>query len=198
MRLLTVHAHPVPESFGTAVHKRFCEAATRAGHEVRSLDLYAMGFDPVLTTEERRTYMDRDASRAGIEEHLALLKWAEGLVFVYPTWWYSLPAMLKGWLDRVLVPYDTFEIKPGLHPVVAKLDNIRLVGGISTYGSPDWWIRWIIGDPGRKVILRGVRPICARRCRTFWLGLYLMDSCPEDRRKAFLDRVDRLATGLPA
>ena len=87
-------------------------------------------------------------------------------MFVYPTWWYSMPAMLKGWIDRVWVPHATFELPKGLAPIKGRLHNIRLIGGFSTYGSPWWWTRFVIGDPGRRIIMRGVRPLCHPRCRT--------------------------------
>ena len=109
-------------------------------------------------------------------DQLEHLRWAEGLVFVYPTWWYSLPAMLKGWIDRVWVPFATFELPQGLTPVQGRMQNIRLIGAFSTYGSPWWWVRLMSGDPGRRIIMRGLRPLCHRRCRTFWLAHYRMDS----------------------
>lgn len=193
MRVLTVLAHPVPESFVAAVHARLVAALDAAGHEVRALDLNAAGFDPVLRADERRAYMTRGGNvPPDVAEQLGHLRWAEGVVFVYPTWWYSLPAMLKGWLDRVFVPYETFELGSGLKPILGRLPNIRLIGGISTYGSPPWWIRFVVRDPGRKVIMHGLKPLCAKGCRTFWLGLYRMDTVPEARRRAFLDEVGRL------
>lgn len=196
MRILVVLSHPVPESFGTAVFRHFVAALEKAGHEVRPLDLYALGFDPAMSPDGRRRYMERDLNRDGIEEHLEHLRWAEGLVLIYPTWWYSLPAMLKGWLDRVFVPYETFELREALNPILGKLPNIRLVGGISTYGSPRWWIRWVVRDPGRQVIMRGLVPLCHPRCRTFWLGHYRMDHSTPKTRSAFLARVERLAGSL--
>lgn len=196
MRVLTVFAHPVPESFNAAVHRRLVEALAAAGHEVRSLDLYAMGFDPVMRCEERRGYMERGANAAHVAEHLEHLRWAEGLILVYPTWWYSLPAMLKGWLDRVFVPYETFELSARLNPIKGMLPNIRLLAGISTYGSPWWWIRYVVRDPGQRVIIQGLKPLCAKGCRTRWLGLYRMDTVSEARRRAFLDRVAALAASL--
>ena len=68
--------------------------------------------------------------------------------------------MLKGWIDRVWVPFATFELPQGLQPIKGRMQNIRLIGGISTYGSPWWWIRFVIGDPGRRIIMRGLRPFC--------------------------------------
>lgn len=193
MRVLTVLAHPVPESFVAAVHARLVESLQAAGHEVRALDLNAMGFDPVLRVEERRAYTTRGGNvPSDVAEQLGHLRWAEGVVFVYPTWWSSLPAILKGWLDRVFVPHETFELGSGLKPIVGRLTNIRLVGGISTYGSPRWWTRLVARDPGRRVIMVGLKPLCAERCRSFWLGLYRMDTVGEAERRAFLDEVGRL------
>ena len=89
-----------------------------------------MGFDPVMSAEDRLDYHTPGKNEAPVAEHLDHLRWAEGLVFVYPTWWYSMPAMLKGWIDRVWVPHATFELPKGLAPIKGRLHNIRLVGGI--------------------------------------------------------------------
>ena len=72
------------------------------------------------------------------------------------------------------------------------MQNIRLIGGISTYGSPWWWIRFVIGDPGRRIIMRGLRPLPSALPR-FWLGHYRMDSStPDEPPDAFLAQVARL------
>ena len=94
------------------------------------------------------------------------------------------------------MPFVTFELPTGLQPIRGKMQNIRLLGGISTYGSPWWWIRFVIGDPGRRIIMRGVKPLCHPRCRTFWLGHYRMDSSTPASRSTFLARVDRVADSL--
>jgi putative NADPH-quinone reductase len=197
MRLLVVFSHPVAASFGRAVYDRLAATLAQAGHEVRGLDLYAEGFDPVLSEADRLDYHTPGRNEARVLDQIAHIRWAEGLIFVYPTWWYSLPAMLKGWIDRVWVPFVTFDLPDGLQPIRGRMGNIRLVGGISTYGSPWWWTRFVIGDPGRRIIMRGLRPLCHRRCRTFWLGHYRMDSSTPASRQRFLERVERLAAGLP-
>ena len=196
MRILLVLAHPQRESFAHAVQQRARAGLERAGHEVRLLDLYGIGFDPVMSEADRRDYHTPGLNEVPVADQLAHLRWAEGLVFVYPTWWYSLPAMLKGWIDRVWVPYATFELPQGLAPVQGKMQNIRLIGGFSTYGSPWWWIRLVIGDPGRRIVMKGLRPLCHPRCRSFWLGHYRMDSSTPASRARFLRKVEALAAGL--
>ena len=189
MRLLHVHCHPVPDSFGAALRDRALAGAARAGHEVRLRDLYAEGFDPVMSEAERRGYHDPDANEVPVADHLADLRWAEGLTFSYPTWWFAQPAMLKGWLDRVLVPHVAFVMPTATTTLGPGLTDIRLVGAVSTLGSP-WWLWWTMGRPGRNILLRGIRACCHPRTRTFWMGLHKMDTVPEDRRARFLDRVE--------
>lgn len=196
MRILLVLAHPQPESFAHAVQERARAGLQRAGHEVRLLDLYGIGFDPVMSEADRRDYHTPGLNEVRVADQLAHLRWAEGLIFVYPTWWYSLPAMLKGWIDRVWVPFATFELPQGLAPVQGRMRNIRLIGGFSTYGSPWWWIRLVSGDPGRRIVMKGLRPLCHPRCRSFWMGHYRMDSSTPASRARFLRKVEALAAGL--
>jgi putative NADPH-quinone reductase len=189
VRVLLVHSHPVPESFSHALCAAVRAGLERAGHEVDLLDLYAEGFTPALGTDERRRYHDPAANQAGIETHLARLKAAEALVFVYPTWWYGLPAMLKGWLDRVWVPGATFTL-PERGPIEGQLKSIRRIGTVTTFGAPWWFMRFYLGHPGRKLITRGLRGLCARGCAVTWLEIDRMDSRTRPDLAAFRDRVE--------
>jgi len=192
MRILLVHCHPRTDSFSRAL----CEAAiaglTASGHAVELRDLYAEGFDPVLSSQQRGAYFDEATNLAGLEDHAAALRRAEGLVLVYPTWWFGMPAMLKGWLDRVWLPGVAFQLggPTALRPL---LSDMRRIAVVTTYGSP-WWLLWWVGWPDRRIVARGLRPLCAKRCRIEWLGLTDMDQDSPPRRARFLTRVqDRLA-----
>lgn len=190
MNILVVYCHPVAESFSAAIRDTAVEALQEAGHQVRLLDLYADGFDPVMGCDERRAYHTRDLNEAPVADHLALLRESDGLLFVYPTWWYGLPAMLKGWLDRVWVPHATFTLPEDGRPIRPLMTHIRFLGAVTTCGAPWWWSKFV-GEPGRRTILRGIRALCARRCRTFWLAHYEMDSSTAESRAAFLARLQQ-------
>ena len=112
MQALVVYCHPNPQSFTAAVRDTVIARLEAAGAEVRLFDLYAQGFDPRLTAVDFDAYEDEASNCTGIEDEVAALRWCDTLIFVYPTWWYGLPAMLKGWLDRVLVPGVAFAM-PG-------------------------------------------------------------------------------------
>jgi putative NADPH-quinone reductase len=195
MRVLLVYCHPVSESFCAALRDAAMETLSARGHEVRLIDLYAEGFDPVMRADERRRYNDLAAGEHPLPEHAAQLRWAEALLFVYPTWWYGLPAMLKGWLDRVWTPETAFSISRDGGAIQPMMTHIRTLGVITTCGAPMWW-SWLVGHPGRKTILRGIRALCAPRCRTFFLAHYLMDVSTPQSRGSYLEKVRRRLSRL--
>lgn len=197
MRVLIVFCHPSQDSFGAALRDRALETLRAAGHDLRLRDLYAEGFDPVLSPVEWGRYLlDPEANIATVRDHIDDLKNCEGLIVIYPTWYFGAPAMLKGWLERVWLPGVTFNIPASARErPTGQLKNVRLFVGITTSGSPWWWIR-LIRDPGRSLWTRGLRPIFHPRCRYHWRQLYGMNHrTPEDRRR-FLDRVGALMQRL--
>ncbi|WP_439574570.1 NAD(P)H-dependent oxidoreductase [Phreatobacter sp.] len=189
MRILLVYCHPCPESFTAAIRDRAVAALAGAGHTVEVVDLHAEGFNPVMEAAERRDYHTPGLNEQPVAAHLAALRRAEGLLFVYPTWWYGLPAMLKGWLDRVWVPHATFTMPEDGRPIGRVLTDIRLVAAVSTLGSPWWWWRFVMSEPGRRTLLRGLRPLVHPRCRTLWLALHEIDTASAGQREAFLEKV---------
>lgn len=188
MRILVIYCHPNPESFTAAIRDVALATLATNGHETRLIDLYAIAFNPVMGREERARYHTPVENEHDIAEHLAALRWADGLLFVYPTWWYGLPAMLKGWLDRVWVPHATFEMPKGRRPISRILTNITHIAAISTLGAPRlWW--WMIGAPGRRTLLTGLGVICNARCRTQWIALHRIDVVEAVERSRFLDTI---------
>jgi NAD(P)H dehydrogenase (quinone) len=190
MKMLIVYCHPLEASFCAALRDRVILALTAASHTIKVLDLYATGFDPVLSAQERLDYHTPEVNERLVGEHLELLRWCEGLVFVYPTWWYGPPAMLKGWLDRVWIPHAAFEMPQPMQPIGRILTNIRFIAAVSTLGSPWWWWKIAMAEPGRKILLKGLGALCHPRCKTMWLALYQMDSTGAVKRKRFLDKVE--------
>lgn len=188
MHALVLIAHPCDDSFTHAAARAAVEALTAAGHTTDVIDLYAEGFRAEMSYEERVGYETDDPIKdPQVADHAARLKRADALVFVYPTWWSGQPAVLKGWLERVLVPGVGFyldeqnKVRPGLK-------HIRRIVGISTYGSPRRYV-WLINDNGRRVIARALRLSCGTFARTTWIGLYAMDTTTHEDRTAFLERI---------
>ena len=118
MNVLIVHAHPEPQSFTAALRDQAVETFKAQGHQVQVSDLYAMGWNPVASAEdfgkrenpdylvyalEQRLGVKSGSIAPDIQAELDKLLWADLLVLNFPIFWFSAPAMLKGWIDRVLV-----------------------------------------------------------------------------------------------
>jgi putative NADPH-quinone reductase len=189
MRCLVVHCHPVPESFCAAVRDVALLALAERGFEVRLVDLYAEGFEPVLSAGERRN-MESAPTDPKLAPHIDNLRWAQAILFVYPTWWYGVPAMLKGWLDRVWWTDVAFKLPPDGGRIVSLVSHITKIGVVTTCGA-SWPISVLMGQPGRKTILRGIRSLCAPRSSTIYLAHYNMDRSTPESRTAYLAKVRR-------
>lgn len=191
MRALVVYCHPREGSFTSAVRDLVLERLEQAGAEIRLTDLYARDFDPRLTADELGIYEDTTRNRDPVRSDCDDLMWCDTLVFVYPTWWYGLPAMLKGWLDRVMVPGVAFTMPANEGETIGPgLTHITRLGVFTTCGASFWLTRFV-GAPGRRTIMRGVGLLCAKRKRTAFAAHYLMDSSTPESRARHLKRVER-------
>jgi NAD(P)H dehydrogenase (quinone) len=191
MRALVIYCHPDPASFTAAIRDVVVDKLRISGADVRLHDLYAQGFQPCLTQAEWQAYLDSPANRAPVAHPAQDLEWCDTLIFVYPTWWYGLPAMLKGWLDRVMLPDLAFLMPDGAHKTIRPgLTQITRMGVFTTCGASRW-LTFLVGAPGKRTLLRGVRLLCAKSCRTAFAAHYLMDSSTPASRKAHLARVGR-------
>lgn len=196
MRALVVYCHPDPASFTAAVRDVVLERLREAGAEIRLHNLYDAGFQPCLTQGEWRGYLNSPANRTPVADAAADIAWCDTLIFVYPTWWYGLPAILKGWLDRVLLPDVAFLMPDGVNKTIRPgLTHVKRLGVFTTCGASRW-LTFFVGAPGKRTLLRGVRLLCAKRCRTAFAAHYLMDSSTQASRKAHLARVDRAMARL--
>lgn len=110
MRVLTILAHPHPGSFNHAIAEAAVAALEAGGHEIVFHDLYAEGFDPLLSSNEipKGARIDEALAR-----HCRDLAEAEGIIVVHPNWWGMPPAILKGWVDRVVRPGVAYEFLEG-------------------------------------------------------------------------------------
>ncbi len=194
MRTLVVYCHPNPGSLIAAAKDRVLAGLAAAGHDVRLSDLYADGFEPRLTADERRTHLQPGIT-PDLQGYADDLQWAQALVLVYPTWFSGQPAMLKGWIDRVWVNGVAWELPPGARFVRPRLGNIRRIVVVTSHGSGKW-INALEGETGKRVATRSIRVLCSKRTRTTWCPIYGLDTAPESKRTAWLAKVERTMSKL--
>jgi len=192
---VVILANPNSGSLSHAAAATAAASLRASGHEVVVHDLYAEGFRAAMSADERRAYHgDQPILADDVAAHVADIRSAELLVFVYPTWWGGLPAVLKGWVDRVMLPGVAFVFDEH-NRVQPNLTNIKRLIGISTYGSR-WSYVKVINDNGRRTLVRSARLSTGRLTRSTWLALYRMDTAGPERRAAFLRKVEQTMGSL--
>lgn len=186
MRVLVLFSHPVEESYGAALHKQVVESLKAAGHEVDDCDLYAEGFDPVLSRYDREIYHTYPDNTKLLESYVTRLEKAEALVIVTPVWNFGFPAMLKGYFDRVWLPGVSFELVNG--KVQSKLRHIKKLGAVLTYGA-DPFRAFIAGNPPKKIIKRVIRAQLHPLVKVTFLAHYDMNRSTDVTRGKFMGKV---------
>ncbi len=167
MKCLLVVTHPLDDSLCKTLSKHVENQLIQKGHDVVVEDLYAEGFDPVLSIKERETYYNGSYDSSEIEEQTHRLLNAQALVLLFPTWWFGFPAMLKGWFDRVWGPV------------------------VTTMGSP-WWIdRLVMWQPVKRVLKLALLGACAKGSKLQFLTLYNSEKLDEQKVAAFQNQIEK-------
>ncbi|GAB0116030.1 NAD(P)H-dependent oxidoreductase [Acidisoma sp. 7E03] len=188
MKVLLLYCHPVESSFNAAVHEAALRGLRRAGHVVDDCDLYAEGFQPVVTRAERIAYHDVPENTAPVADYVARLRAADALVIVSPVWNFGFPAMLKGYFDRVFLPGVSFDIIDGrVRPI---LHNIGKLTACMTYGGNRLRAA-LAGDPPRKLVTRVLRVTIRPGAPVEHLALYDLNRATETERATHLALVER-------
>ncbi|TGA96225.1 flavodoxin family protein [Sporolactobacillus shoreae] len=191
MNVLIIYAHPNPKSFNHAVLEQVQKGLGESHHEVSVIDLYQEGFDPVLIFNEKRKRRDmkNDPEMARYRD---LVKKADHYIFIYPVWWYGLPAILKGFFDRVFAAGFAY-IYEGLVPKGLLTGKSAWV--IYTIDSPGLFVRLVRGNVEWTVVKKAILQFCGIRPvkRMMLAG---MKGSSARKRKRWLDTVYQQARQL--
>jgi putative NADPH-quinone reductase len=187
MNITVILAHPNPGSFNHAIADEVAAALREIGHTVTVHDLYAERFDPLLPADEIPRVATLPCAIAG---HCKEIAGADGIVIVHPDWWGMPPAILKGWIDRVLRPGVAyrFEETDSGEGIPVGLLKARAVIVFNTSNTPALREQEIFGDPLERiwkdciVSFCGI-PVCHRRM----FGIVVTSTA--EQRKAWLEEV---------
>jgi NAD(P)H dehydrogenase (quinone) len=186
MRVHVIFAHPEKDSLCGSILSTVLEELAQAGHDVDVLDLYAENFDPVLSLEEWKMY--EGPAGSAIRVYVDRLKRSNGIIWIFPTWNYGLPAILKGYVDRVWKPNVAFRIddRRGVH--FDQFENLDFFIVATTFGA-SWLINTLCRNPCKQMVSNGLKRHFAHRSTFVWLALYNMDRASPAKLKRFLARV---------
>jgi NAD(P)H dehydrogenase (quinone) len=194
MNILVILGHPNPGSFNHALAEAVCDALRANGHVVVFHDLYAERFDPVLPREE--IPVDGPVPRA-IKRQCTELRSADGIVIVHPNWWGQPPAVLKGWIDRVIRPGVAYRFKEGDsgEGVPVGLLKARAALVLNTSNTPEERERSAFGDPLDALWRRCIFDLCGvHEFHRRFFGVVVTST--SDQRKQWLDEARQLASRI--
>ncbi|OLU27409.1 NAD(P)H dehydrogenase [Pseudomonas sp. PA15(2017)] len=159
-RILMIIGSPKSDSLCHSLAEAYAQGARTEGHVVRQIRLGELSFDPVL----HEGYSQSQALEPDLLEAQRQIHWAQHLVFVYPVWWGGLPAQLKGFFDRVLLPGFAFKYRSDSQRW-DKLLSGRTADLLVTLDTPRWYFHWIYGAPAHRQMKRTILGFCGIRTR---------------------------------
>ncbi|WP_298311371.1 NAD(P)H-dependent oxidoreductase [uncultured Aquimarina sp.] len=184
--ILIINGHPDKESFNFALSKSYKIGAEKSNAEIKEINIRELNFNPNLQFGYRkRTELEPDLLDAQ-----AKLKWADHLVWIYPVWWSSVPAIMKGFLDRVLLPGFAFNKRENsLFSDTCFTGKTARV--ICTLDQPAWYYKWVYGNPSYNAMKKGtLKYIGIKKVRITTIGPIRLSK--EDFRAKWLRKVEML------
>jgi len=197
MKVLVVLAHPDPASFNHAIARKVLDVLLMNDHEVVFHDLYRERFDPFLWAEEIPVGAVLDPV---LERHCTELQEADGIVIVHPNWWGQPPAVLKGWVDRVIRPGVAYRFLEGDsgEGIPLGLLKARVALVLNTANTPEERERNVFGDPLERTWKDCIFDLCGVRDFRRRMFRVIVTSTPEQRRQWLSEVVELVDGCFPA
>ena len=184
--------HPWEGSFNYAVMEAFMEGLHEKGHHFDLIDLNQDHFNPVFSADELAVYADGISLDPQVKDYQSRLASADYLVMIFPIWWNVMPARMKGWMDKVLLPGFAFSKGQFPEPM---LDHVRGATVLTTTGAPDDVHREEYHNALHWVLCKGTLEFCGIS-PVVWLNFGETGFVPREEHQGWLAKVRAYAKGL--
>jgi NAD(P)H dehydrogenase (quinone) len=186
-KILIINAHPNKESFSFGIAEAYTRGAFRSGAEVKDIVIRDLNFNPNLQCGfQKRTELEIDLLEAWEK-----IKWSDHMVWIHPVWWGGLPAISKGFIDRLFLPGFAFQYREN-SVWWNKLLKGKTGHIITTLDQPSWYYWSAFGRPSVNQLKKSTLGFCGvKPVKVTYLGP--LKNSGEDIRKKWLDKVEKLA-----
>lgn len=189
-KILVINGHPNKGSFNFAIAAAYKSGALQTGSEVKEIVIADLRFNPNL----QYGYQKRTEQEPDLVEAWDKIKWADHLVWVHPVWWGGLPAITKGFIDRVFLPGFAFQYRDN-SVWWDKLLTGKTAHIITTLDQPGWYYRFAYGRPSVNQLKKSTLQFCGiKPVRVTYIGI--VKNSKEEVRKKWLTKVEKLGKGL--
>ncbi|MDJ1483353.1 NAD(P)H-dependent oxidoreductase [Cytophagaceae bacterium YF14B1] len=186
MKTLIINGHPNKNSYCSQLAAAYYSGAQKRNSEAHLLHLYELHFDVSLKEGYSGNLLEPDLLRAQ-----ELITWSDHIVFVYPTWWWTMPALLKGFIDRVFVPGFAFKYESD-KPLPEKLLKHKTATLLVTMDSPKWYYRWWMKNAGHWIMKQGILAFCGIN-KTKVVTIDQIRKLTPQQRNRWIEKVEAIA-----
>lgn len=185
-KILIINGHPNKEAFNYGIATAYKKGAENSGAEVKEIIIADLKFNPNLQFGyQKRTELEPDLTEAWEK-----IKWAEHLVWIHPVWWGGLPAILKGFIDRVFLPGFAFQYKEN-SMWWDKLLKGKTAHVITTIDQPSWYYWLVYGRPSVNQLKKATLEFCGvKPVKVTYFGV--VKTATNELREKWLDKVEEL------
>lgn len=190
MRVAIVFNHPYEKSFCNAILEAVTKGLEKGNCKVDLIHLDKDGFNPAMSQEDLKAFVEHKAVDPQVIEYNMILEKADHLIFIFPIWWDLMPAMTKGFIDRVLYPGIVYDHHPrgfGLVPLLKKLKGVTI---ITTMNKPKWMYALLIGNLIQKSMLKSVFKTMGYK-NLNWISFCSVKSVSYKKRVHWLDKLEK-------
>jgi len=193
MRVVIVFNHPYEKSYCSAILEAVTTGLQKGKHHVDLIHLDNDNFNPVMSKEDLKAFMDHAPIDPQVIDYNNRLKNADHLIFIFPIWWDLMPAMTKGFIDRVLSPGIVYDHHPRGFGLIPLLKNLKGVTIITTMNKPKIMYWLLIGNLIRKAMLRSVFKTMGYK-NLNWISHNMVKSVTQEKRVKWLYDLEKRFT----
>ncbi len=193
-----VYVHPWEGSFNHAILTSITNDLEDKREKFQVIDLYKDEFNPVFTSEELKLFNRGETPYELVKEYQKKLSQATELIFIFPVWWWDLPAILKGFIDKVMLSGFGFQEDKQTGALIGLLTNIKKTTVISTSTTDKEYIESEAGNAIQGVFInRTLADLGIKNEYTKWIHFSRVNLTTDEKRKEFLEEIPQLIEKQP-
>lgn len=189
MKVVIVFNHPYEGSFGNAILNSVTKGLKDANHEIDLMHLDNDGFNPVMSKADLKAFVDHKPVDSQVIDYNERLEKADHLIFIFPIWWDLMPALTKGFIDRVLTPGVVYDHHPRGFGLLPLLKNLKGVTVITTMNKPKIMYSLLIGNLIKKAMIKSVFKTMGYK-NLKWISYNMVKSVSQEKRVKWLTAIE--------
>ena len=195
MKVAIIFNHPYNGSYCHSILDSVKRGLNKAGHEIDVIHLDHDQFNPVITAKDLLAFKNKKCIDPQALKYIQRIKAADHLVFIFPIWWELMPALMKGFIDKVIFPGETYDYTNSGYGMVTLLDNLKSATVITTMNTPAIMYKLIYGNAIKKSLIRGTLKKSGIK-NVKWLSLNMVKASSSEKREKWLNKIEKRFAGL--